>query len=82
MPSPLAEAIFWIAVACCAVAQAAILRSVIVSAAQPDHGAPATAAHRVVEIGWAILPGVALVFLFLYTWAAIHAPTPPAIIAP
>jgi hypothetical protein len=68
MSIPVADAIFWIAVACCSVAQLAIIRSVV--------AAPATSAdsraHRVVEIAWAVLPGVALVFVLVATWRAMH----------
>jgi heme/copper-type cytochrome/quinol oxidase subunit 2 len=77
----IADAIFWIAVACCAVAQLAIVRSAFVSPATPagsgsadsnDSHAPASTARRASEIAWAVLPGVALVVLFFYTWSAIH----------
>jgi len=76
-----ADAIFWVAVACCVVAQLAILRSAFVSPATPatpgpsdsaDGRAPASAGRRAGEIAWAILPGVALIVLFFYTWRAIH----------
>ena len=76
-----ADAIFWIAVACCTVAQLAIIRSAIVSPATParaghsdstDSHAPASSARRASEIAWAILPGIALIILFCYTWNAIH----------
>jgi hypothetical protein len=76
-----ADAIFWIAVACCAVAQLAIIRSAFVSPAtvatsgspdSTDSRAPASSARRASEIAFAILPGVALVVLFFYTWNAIH----------
>ena len=73
MPFHLADAIFWIAVACCAVAQLAIVRSVVISPARSaDATTPASGGRRVAEIAWAVLPGVALVVLFFYTWNAIH----------
>jgi heme/copper-type cytochrome/quinol oxidase subunit 2 len=72
----LADAIFWVAVACSAVAQLAILRSVIISPARvADPASPPSTAARVGEITWALLPGVALVFLFIFTWRAMHAAT-------
>ncbi len=82
-----ADAIFWIAVVCCAVAQLAIIRSAFVSPAtarsgtsdSTDSQAPASPARRASEIAWAILPGVALVLLFFYTWSAIH---PGVVIGP
>jgi len=75
----IADAIFWIAVAFCAVAQLAIVQSVIVSPARAPEHAPASATRRAVEIAWAILPGIALAVVFVFTWRAIHAthlPTP------
>jgi heme/copper-type cytochrome/quinol oxidase subunit 2 len=68
----IADAIFWIAVACCVVAQLAILQSVIVSPARSADREPASATRRGAEIAWAILPGVALAVVFVFTWHAIH----------
>ncbi|HXT14370.1 MAG TPA: hypothetical protein VN706_01990 [Gemmatimonadaceae bacterium] len=82
MPHSLADAIFWIAVACCTVAQLAIIRSVVASrtfaegSSQPTSSA--TASPRVVEIAWAVLPGIALAVVLVFTWSAIHAPASPA----
>ncbi len=69
-----ADAIFWIAVACCVVAQVAIVRSSIVSPAQtPDSaGASIAPARRFLEVCWAVIPGVALALLFVATWRAMH----------
>src|SRR6185437_9578363 len=79
-----ADAIFWIAVACCSVAQVAIIRSVLISQSRTAAGAataasevpsppsPTSLGRRVAEIAWAVLPGVALVVLFLFTWRAMH----------
>jgi heme/copper-type cytochrome/quinol oxidase subunit 2 len=69
----IADAIFWIAVACCFVAQLAILQSVVVSPARSADREPASATRRVAEVAWAILPGVALAVVFVFTWQAIHA---------
>ena len=84
MSQLVAEAVFWIAVACCAVAQVAILRSIMISPTQSEQSTTAPASHRAIEIGWAVLPGIALIFVFVYKWAAIHAPAgiTPTIIAP
>lgn len=68
----IADAIFWIAVACCVVAQLAIVRSVVVSPARAADREPASMSRRVGEIAWAILPGVALAVVFLFTWRAIQ----------
>jgi heme/copper-type cytochrome/quinol oxidase subunit 2 len=69
----IADAIFWIAVACCVVAQLAILQSVVISPARAADREPASATRRVGEIAWSILPGVALAVVFVFTWQAIHA---------
>jgi len=68
----IADAIFWIAVACCLVAQLAIVQSVVISPARAADRAPASTARRLAEIAWAILPGVALAVVFVFTWRAIH----------
>jgi heme/copper-type cytochrome/quinol oxidase subunit 2 len=68
----IADAIFWVAVACCALAQVAILQSVIISPARAADREPATAARRIAEIAWAVLPGIALAAVFVFTWRAIH----------
>jgi heme/copper-type cytochrome/quinol oxidase subunit 2 len=69
----LADAIFWIAVACCSVAQLAIIRSAIVSPARPsDSGDATTPARRAAEIAWAVIPGIALGVVLVFTWQAIH----------
>jgi heme/copper-type cytochrome/quinol oxidase subunit 2 len=69
----LADAIFWVAVACCAIAQLAIIRSAIVSPARvAETAANASTARRMVEIAWAVLPGFALAALFVFTWRAMR----------
>ncbi len=78
MPFSTADAIFWVAVACCAIAQLAILRSVMVSPARAGERVGASVTRRAVEIGWALLPGVVLAVVFVYTWRAIHAPNAAA----
>lgn len=75
----LADAIFWVAVACCLVAQVAVVRSVVISSARvAEPVARASAGRRVAEIAWAVLPGVALAVLFVFTWRAMHAAGPSA----
>ena len=74
MSFPFADAFFWIAVASCSIAQCAILRSVIVSPVRAtDAPTRPSAARRVAEIAWAVLPGVALIVVFTFTWRAMHA---------
>ena len=74
MSNALADAIFWVAVASCTVAQVAILRSIFNRA---PRGAPAAAPgapriHRAMEIVWAILPAVALAAVLALTWRAMQ----------
>ena len=71
MSITLADAIFWIAVACCSVAQLAILRSAIISPASVATR-ESSPARRAGEIAWAVLPGIALAAVFVATWHAIH----------
>jgi hypothetical protein len=56
-----AGALFWIAVASCAVAQVAIIRSVVASPRK-----------RAIELAWAILPAFALAAVLLLTWRRLH----------
>lgn len=67
----LADAIFWVAVACCSIAQLAIIHSVVISPARMANR-ETTRARRTAEIAWAVLPGIALVFVFIATWHAMH----------
>jgi heme/copper-type cytochrome/quinol oxidase subunit 2 len=67
----LADAIFWVAVACCSVAQLAILHSVVISPARMATR-ETSPARRTAEIAWAVLPGIALAFVFAATWRAMH----------
>lgn len=70
MSNALADAIFWIAVASCTVAQVAILRSIFTLAPRgaPAVGASAPRVQRGLEIVWAILPAVALAGILALTW--------------
>jgi hypothetical protein len=81
--APLAtESLFWIAAAACAVAQVAILRAVLggetqamhgsVAAGEPDRSAPGRGTRRLSEAAWALLPGIALAFVLIWTWRAVH----------
>jgi heme/copper-type cytochrome/quinol oxidase subunit 2 len=73
MVTRFADGIFWIAVACCAVAQSAIVRSSLLSPAQaPSADEPASLARRALEVCWAVVPGIALALLLVATWHAMH----------
>jgi hypothetical protein len=60
--------LFWVAALACAIAEAAILWSVITQRSTPGAGA---SSPRAVEILWAVLPAIALGLVFVYTWRAI-----------
>jgi heme/copper-type cytochrome/quinol oxidase subunit 2 len=81
MSANVADAVFWIAVVACVVAQAAITRSVFV-ARQPElpAGARIAPARRSAELTWALLPALALAGVLALTWRAMHpaAPAPSA----
>ena len=83
MVNRFADGLFWIAVACCVVAQAAIVRSALVSPAQappPGSVEPASVTRRALEVCWAVVPGIALAFLFVATWHAMHGHAAAAIV--
>jgi len=68
-----ADGLFWLSVACCALAQFFILRSV-----GGTHDAPATAAslprpRGSLEMLWAVLPAIGLAVLLVFTWRAVRA---------
>ena len=72
MNQPLAETIFWIATVACVIAELAILRSIF-AARNPDKSTLVPLASPRGEVVWAILPGLALVFLLTATWRRIEA---------
>lgn len=83
MRPAVADAVFWVALVCCVVAQVAILRSALAHH-RPPADAPATlpATRRGVEILWAVLPAVALAAVLVLTYRAVQsrqaAPGAPA----
>jgi heme/copper-type cytochrome/quinol oxidase subunit 2 len=68
----MAETIFWIAAFACAVAEIAILRSIIAQRRAPNVG-PAHRGSPLSEIVWGIVPAVALSVLLIATWRRIEA---------
>ena len=88
MASPVAESLFWIAGAACAVAQTAIVKGVVArdggsgteGGAEPAGTAPAVArpSRTAREAAWAILPGLGLALALAWTWRTMHlVPQPP-----
>lgn len=71
---PIAKILFGIAALACAVAEGAILRSVMMQSAQPpasSEAATTPSSSRATEILWAVLPAIALGVLLVYSWHAI-----------
>jgi len=67
-----ADGLFWLSVACCALAQFFIIRSV---GAARRASAPSAAMPRqrgTLEMLWAVLPAVGLAVLLVFTWRAMH----------
>ncbi len=88
MSTQLSDAIFWIAVAACAIAQIFILRAVFrVTPAGVATGSATTSTpdgeqvsvpspHRLTEIVWVVLPVTLLVLSFVLAWRVMHPPVP------
>jgi heme/copper-type cytochrome/quinol oxidase subunit 2 len=79
MSPTIASAIFWIAAACCAVAQIALIASAVRSP-MPGSAESAKVAmpRRSREIAWTIVPAIALTILLVFTWRAMQpAPMSP-----
>jgi heme/copper-type cytochrome/quinol oxidase subunit 2 len=69
----LADLIFWLAVVCCVVAQAAIVRSALRTPVQhPEPGVEVPRPRRAIEIAWTVLPAIGLALVLIMTWRAIH----------
>jgi hypothetical protein len=66
------EPIFWIAALACAVAEIAILRSIIAQRRAQNVG-PAHAGSPLSEVVWGIVPAAALALLLVATWRRIEA---------
>ncbi|HEX6536063.1 MAG TPA: hypothetical protein VF041_15810 [Gemmatimonadaceae bacterium] len=69
----MADLIFWLAVACCLVAQVAIVRAALKAPARgADGGTEVPRPRRPIEIAWTVLPAIALALVLVATWRAIH----------
>src|SRR5690349_902085 len=77
-------ALFWLAAACCVVAEAVILRSLLFGRARDAEQEHANSSSRVAkttrpaEIAWALLPAVGLLFVLYLTWRAVDTRPAPA----
>ncbi|HJU65046.1 MAG TPA: hypothetical protein VJ596_05180 [Gemmatimonadaceae bacterium] len=83
MSSTLREAIFWVAVAVCLVAQVAIVRGSLWPKRAPSpNDANVLVPSRGWEVGWTLVPAVVLALLLVFTWRAMHTPVSASNIAP
>ena len=64
--------LFWTSAVCCLVAQVLIVRSVLAVRRLPEPHPELARSRDGVELFWAVLPAVALVVLFFFTWRAIE----------
>jgi len=78
MPFSFAAGLFWLSVACCALAQFFILRSVSAARRAAPPAATLPKQRAAVEMLWAVLPAVGLAVLLVFTWRAIRANGPEA----
>ena len=66
------DAVFWVAVVCCAVAQLFILRAALATRSATAAAASLPPIRRAVEVVWVLVPAVALALVFAATWRAMH----------
>jgi heme/copper-type cytochrome/quinol oxidase subunit 2 len=71
MNQPLAETIFWIAALACAVAEIAIVRSIIAQR-RAQHSNLVPSGSPVIELIWGVVPAIALAFLLFATWHRVQ----------
>lgn len=70
----LVDALFWLAVASCVVAQAAIFRALLATHPAAAHGEAVPRPRTGAEVAWALLPALALALVLALTWRAMHSP--------
>ena len=78
MPISFADAIFWVGVVSCAIAQIAILRSVLRTRRARESGPGVPHPRYAVEVAWAVVPAIALAMLLVATWRTMHPGSPTA----
>lgn len=76
-----AVGLFWLSVACCAVAQLLILRSVRATS-QSAPASPLPRSSSRLELLWALVPAVGLALLLTFTWRAVQETARPSAAAP
>jgi heme/copper-type cytochrome/quinol oxidase subunit 2 len=69
--SSLTVFLYWFAVACCVVAQAAIVRAALrAPAAGVEPRVPRP--QRAAEVAWVLVPAIVLALVLAFTWRAMH----------
>ncbi|MFL5483358.1 MAG: hypothetical protein ACJ8AK_14350 [Gemmatimonadaceae bacterium] len=71
MNQPLAETIFWVAALACAVAEIAILRSLIAHR-RAQHSNLVPAGSPITELIWGVVPAIGLALVLFFTWRRIQ----------
>jgi heme/copper-type cytochrome/quinol oxidase subunit 2 len=71
----LADASFWLAVACCVVAQVAIVRSAFARRTPLLGGAAMPPLRRPIEVAFTLVPAVLLALVLVLTWRAMYVPS-------
>jgi heme/copper-type cytochrome/quinol oxidase subunit 2 len=71
MNQPLAETIFWIAAIACAVAEIAILRSIIAQR-RAQHSSLVPSGSPVTELIWGVVPAIALALVLFASWRRVQ----------
>jgi heme/copper-type cytochrome/quinol oxidase subunit 2 len=83
MSPAVGAAVFWIAAACCLVAQIAVIRSAVRAPMPGSPNAAVTMPRRSIEIAWTIIPAIVLMLVLISTWRAMHPAAPgPIMIMP
>jgi len=72
--------LFWLAVACCVVAQFEILRFALKTARASNSSVPTPS--RWSEVLWTLVPAVGLAVVLAFTWHAIASHRPTASLGP
>lgn len=67
-----ADGLFWLSVACCALTQFFIIRSVGAARRATPPAASLPKQRGAVEMLWAVLPAVGLAVLLVFTWRAVR----------
>ena len=69
--SSLTVYLYWVAVACCVVAQVAIVRAALrtpTASVAPQMPRP----QRAAEVAWVLVPAIVLALVLAFTWRAMH----------